>query len=325
VTSPYTVLAVVLAALGALFYGLASVRQHRVVRASVPSGRMSLRARLAAGLQLVRQPAWLWGAVQLTLGGALHVAALALAPITLVQPIGVLAVPVTVVASAVGLRRRPSRAQVWGTVLSVAGVAALSVVLLLPPHGRPALPPPHPPHPPVLPLWGTLALGVGAVLVGSAVVALVLFGPRVPTMLRCVSRALVAAVLFGLNAVLIRALGQVLTGPPGPGPVPPVPVALVVTALVGIAVVLPLGIWATQSAYLYGSPQVVTCCLILIDPLAAVVGGRVLLHDGAPIAGPTLAAAVACSLLATVGVVLLARDHPGDLAADLLPAKVRAT
>jgi len=322
VTSTSTVLAIALAALGALFYGLSSVRQHRVVRASVPTGQMPLRQRLASGWQLVRDPAWLWGAVQLGLGGAFHVAALALAPITLVQPVGVLAVPVTVVATAVTLRRRPSRAQTWGTVLSVVGVAVLSLVLLLPPV-RPA----------TLPPWSRLALGLGAVLVGCAVVALVFFGTWAPALLRCVSRAVVAAVLYGMNAVLIRTLGQVLHGPPPPphmaipihGPPAAVPVALVVTALVGVAVVLPLGIWATQSAYVFGSPQVVTCCLILVDPLAAVIGGRSLLHDGAALTGPALAAAVACSLLATAGVVLLARDHPGDLAADLLPARVRAT
>lgn len=316
-TSTTTVLAIGLAALGAVFYGLASVRQHRVVRASVPAGRTTLRQQLVAAGRLARQPAWLWGAVQLALGGGLHVAALALAPITLVQPVGVLAVPVTVVATAVTLRRRPSRAQTWGTVLSVLGVAALSLVLLVPPV-RPA----------TLPPWSALALGIGAVLVGCAVVALASFGSWAPASVRCVSRALVAAVLYGMNAVMVRAVGQVLHGPTGPGPAhlppPPAPGALVVTALLGIAVVLPIGIWATQSAYLFGSPQVVTCCLILVDPLAAVIGGRALLHDGAAFTGPMLAAAVACSLVATVGVVLLARDHPGDLAADLLPAVVRA-
>ncbi|MGI3779386.1 MAG: DMT family transporter [Janthinobacterium lividum] len=318
-TSTSTVLAIGLAALGAMFFGLASVRQHRVVRASVAAGRTTLREQVVAAARLVRHPAWLWGVVQLGLGGGLHVAALALAPITLVQPVGVLAVPVTVVATAITLRRRPSRSQAWGTVLSVAGVAALSLVLLVPPV-----------RPPMLPPWSALALGVGTVLAGCAVVALASFGTRAPALVRCVSRALVAAVLYGMNAVMIRTLGQVLHGPPGAGPSAhlapaPVPTALVVTAIVGIAVVLPLGIWATQSAYLFGSPQVVTCCLILIDPLAAVIAGRALLHDGAAFTGLTLAAAVACSLVATAGVVLLARDHPGDLSADLLPAVVRAT
>lgn len=40
---------------------------------------------------LLRQPAWLYGALQATLAGASHIVALVLAPITLVQPVGVLA------------------------------------------------------------------------------------------------------------------------------------------------------------------------------------------------------------------------------------------
>lgn len=308
-TSTSAALAIALAALGAVFFGLASVRQHRAVRASVSSGRTTLREQLRAGLRLLRQPAWLLGAGQATLGGVLHVVALALAPITLVQPVGVLAVPVTVLASAVQRRRRPSRAQTVGTLLSVVGVAALTVVLLLPT-----------PRPATLPAWTTLATGVGVVLVGAVLVVLLIRGSWAPALLRCVSRAVVAAVLFGLNSVMIRTLGEVA------GTASPVdPTGLVVTSLVGLAVALPLGVWAMQSAYLFGSPQVVICCLTLFDPLSAVVGGRTLLLDGAAITGATLAGAVACSLVATVGVVLLARDYPAEPGADLRPTAVRAT
>ncbi|MGI3786172.1 MAG: DMT family transporter [Janthinobacterium lividum] len=286
-------LAVALAALGALFFGLAAVRQHRAVRA-------------ASGLRLLTQPAWLLGAGQAGLGGGLHVLALAIAPITLVQPVGVLAVPVTVVASALARRRRPSRSQTVGALLSVAGVAALTVVLLLP-AGEAA----------TLPAWGRLASGAGAVLVGGLVVALLLGRAWAPALLRCVSRSVVAAALFGLVSVLVRTLGQVVrsTAPTDP--------ALVATAVVGIALALPLGVWAMQSAYLFGAPQVVICCLTLVDPLTAVVGGRSLLRDGSAITGPSLAAAIGCALVAAAGVVLLARDYPADPAVTDAPRSGR--
>jgi hypothetical protein len=309
VTLTANVLAIALAALGALFFGLASVRQHRAVRASVSTARATVREQVVSALRLVRQPSWLLGAGQATLGGALHVVALAFGPITLVQPVGVLAVPVTVLASAITHRRRPSRPQVWGTVLSVAGVAALTVVLLLP-ASRPAS----------LPAWSTLAVGVGSVLVGGVAIALLLGGAWAPALLRCVSRSVVAAVFFGLNSVMIRAIGEVARGASTNDPT-----ALVVTSLVGIAVALPLGVWAMQSAYLFGSPQVVICCLTLVDPLAAVVGGRSLLQDGAQITGPTLAAAAVCALVATAGVVLLARDYPAEAGPEPASAEVTAT
>ena len=305
-----SVLAVALAAVGALFFGLASVRQHGAVRATAAPARASLWEQLVAGLRLVRQPSWLIGGVQAGLGGALHVVALALAPITLVQPVGVLAVPVTVVVTALARRRRPARTQVVGTLLSVAGVAALTVVLLLP-VAQPA----------TLPPWTTLATGAGVVLVGGGAVALLLGRAWAPPLLRCVSRAVVAAALFGLNSVLIRTLGEVIATSPAD------PTGLVVTSVVGLAVALPVGVWAMQSAYLFGSPQVVICCLTLVDPLTAVVGGRVLLQDGAAVTGPTLVTALACALVAAAGVVLLARDYPVEPAAELVPvpAATRST
>ena len=290
------VLAVGLAALGAVLFGLASVRQHRAVRDTASPARAGLRAQVAAGLRLLRQPSWLLGAGQAVLAGGLHVVALALAPITLVQPVGVLAVPVTVVASAVAHRRRPSRAQTVGSLLSVVGVAALTVVLLLP-ASRPG----------TLPTWPALAAGVGAVAGVAGALALVLGRAWAPSLVRCVSRAVVAAVLFGLNSVLIRALGEVVAASSWADHT-----GLVVTSLVGLAVALPVGVWAMQSAYLFGSPQVVICCLTLVDPLAAVLGGRTFLQDGAAVTGGVLAAAVGCALVAALGVVLLARDYPAE-------------
>ena len=91
--------AVLLATVGAVLFGLAAVRQHGAVRAGAEAtedGRHGARAML----RLVRDRSWLAGAVQAVVAGGTHVVALALAPITLVQPVGVIAVPVTVVASA---------------------------------------------------------------------------------------------------------------------------------------------------------------------------------------------------------------------------------
>jgi hypothetical protein len=295
-----SVLAVALAAAGAVLFGLAAVRQHDAVRAVAGPAPSGLRQQVGAGLRLVRQPAWLLGGVQAGLGGGLHVVALTLAPITLVQPVGVLAVPVTVVVSALARHRRPGTVQVVGTVLTVVGVAALTVVLLLP-ASRPAS----------LPSWSLVATGTGVVLVGTGGVALLL--GRAPAVLRCVTRALVAAVLFGLGSVLVRTLGEVVaTAADHPG-------ALVLTALCGIALALPLGGWAVQSAYLFGPPQVVICCLTVVDPLTAVVGGRVLLQDGADVTGGILAAALGCGLVAVAGIVLLARGYPTGPAAPAGP------
>lgn len=288
--------AVALAVVGAGLFGLAAVRQHTAVRATVTGTGRGVRHHLNALRQLLRHPGWLVGSVQGIVAGCMHVVALALAPITLIQPIGVLAVPVTVVATSIKRRQRPGWRQVAGALASVAGIAVLTVLLLTPTV-----------QPLVLPPWWLVA-AVVAVAVGLSVAAL-LSPARGPALLRCIVLASAAAVLFGLNSVLIRLTVHIVEGDMIGSQVP-----LLVTAALGFAIALPVGLWAMQSAYLSGSPHVVICCLTLLDPLAAVVGGDLLLQDGVAVTGMTLVAVGACVFVATLGVVLLSAEYPVELA-----------
>jgi hypothetical protein len=100
---------------------------------------------------------------------------------------------------------------------------------------------------------------------------------------------------------------------------------VVITAVAGIALALSLGLWAMQTAYLSGAPHVVICCLTLLDPLVAVTGGNLLLHDGVQMTTVTLVASGCCALLAAVGVVFLSLDYPTDTAAPESAARVVET
>lgn len=294
--SPAHGVAVLLATVGAVLFGLAAVKQHGAVRAGAEATEDRQRG-VRAMLRLVRDRSWLAGAAQAAVAGGTHVLALALAPITLVQPVGVIAVPVTVVASALRTRRRPSTTQIVGASLSVAGIAALTVLLLVP-AAQPA----------VLPPWGALA---GTVLVLVAMTALVLVTPvgaRRPGA-RCVALATAAALLFGLNSILLKVIGEAVRS----GFVAADRPALLV-AVPGLALALPVGLWAMQTAYLTGSPQVVICCLTLADPLTAVIGGHLLLGDGVTASGPTSMAAVTCAVVAAAGVVVLSKEYPAEAA-----------
>ncbi len=289
-------LAVALAVVGAVLFGLAAVRQHGAVQeapvAQRQTGQRQTGLDLTALWHLVRQPAWLIGAFQALVAGGSHVVALALAPITLVQPIGVLAVPVTVIGSALATGRRPRPAQVLGSALGVGGVAALTV-LLIAPASRPV----------VLPAWGTL-FAVVVVLVGLG--ALVTrAGGLGPPLARCLQLSVTAAVLFGLNSILLRMAGHLVGAGPLLADLP-----LLVTAVVGVALALPVGLWAMQTAYTAGSPHVVICCLTLVDPITAVLGGYLLLHDGVALSSLGVAGALACTAVAAAGVVLLSRKYP---------------
>lgn len=289
------ILAVVLAAVGAVLFGLSAVHQHGAVLETM-TGHRGLQQNIRGLLRLVRRRDWLVGTAQGLAAGVVHVVALALAPITLVQPIGVLAVPVTVVASAVKQHRRPSRSQIAGALLSVGGIAILTVLLLAPEA-----------EPVVVPSWGSLAV-VAGLLIGITIV-LAATGGKGPPLVRCVSLASAAALLFGLNSILIRLVGHLIRVGGVRADLP-----TLVVALIGLCAALPVGLWAMQSGYLSGSPHVVICCLTLIDPLAAVLGGRLLLHDGVAVSGFGLLLAGVCAVLASVGVVLLSLDYPEDAA-----------
>ena len=114
-----------------------------------------------------------------------------------------------------------------------------------------------------------------------------------------------AAVLFGLTSILVRVSWQLLAAPAGA-----LDVRLLVTALLGLAITLPTGVWSMQNAYVSGAPQLVICCLTLLDPLVAILGGQILLGEGAGPSPAHLALAAGLGLVAALGIVLLSLDQP---------------
>ncbi|MBM7775942.1 hypothetical protein JOD54_006146 [Actinokineospora baliensis] len=81
-----TLVAVLCAVAAACCFAAGVRAQHRAVRAAVPIGALGWR-----GLgEVVRSPGWLVGVGIGVVGSGLHIVALALAPVSIVQPIGVL-------------------------------------------------------------------------------------------------------------------------------------------------------------------------------------------------------------------------------------------
>src|SRR5689334_18106915 len=78
-----TMLAVTLAVFGAVCFALAARLQHDAVAAT------------GARASVLRQPRWLAGLALLIAGAGVHAVALGMAPLTVVQPIGVVAIGIT--------------------------------------------------------------------------------------------------------------------------------------------------------------------------------------------------------------------------------------
>jgi hypothetical protein len=121
-----TAIALVLAVVSTALLNLAFLREHDAV-ASLPALRM--RRPLASAQILLSDRRWLLGFAMETTGFLLYAVALALAPLALVQSIAAGGIGVLAYLSARMRRRRLSRREAAGVLLSVVGLLALGVSL----------------------------------------------------------------------------------------------------------------------------------------------------------------------------------------------------
>jgi drug/metabolite transporter (DMT)-like permease len=272
-----------LAALAAALFAVGAVLQHEAAELSTTASGLDLR-------RLVRRRRWMLGQLATMLGTATQVAALALAPVAVVQPVLAVTLVVGLGMRAIRTKQAPLRLELLGAVLTTAGL----VVFLI--AARPAAAAAH--HPPSS-LQIVLAVGVSAVLVGGAT----LFGRGRHGALACGTAAGIAA---GIAAVLISVgIRSLREG----GWVH----AFAGVAVWGAALVAVIAIVGGQQAYSRGSLAWSLPALILFDPLSAVPAARLLL--GERLEPGHAVVWLPAAGIAAVGVVLLARSgqpHPEE-------------
>ncbi len=274
-----------LAVLAACCYAVAATCQHTVVT-TVADGHTRLGLAQLTGL--LRRGRWLLGLLALGCGAALHVVALALAPLVVVQPIGVLAIGLAALLTARATGTRPDRATVTAVVTISAGVGLF--LLCAAPHVDPTAVP---------------GLSTGQVLpvTGLVVAALVLAALMARDWARCLLFATAAGVAYGTVSVLTRAVAQrVRAG--GLAGLPPLPTAV---AVVGTVVAITAGAVCVQQAYASGRPDTVLACQTVVDPLVGVLFGIFLFHETIGASPVAVLGELAGGVLATAGVLRLAR------------------
>jgi hypothetical protein len=292
-----TALAVLLAALGACGYAVGARLQHAAVHDTIDGRGLGLRHQA----QLVRNPRWLGGLAALGSGALLHACALGLAPLSVVQPIGVLALPITVLLNLRqhGIHARDLNPNVALSVVAATGGVATFVFLAAgsatatPVAGDAQLLATQ------LVAGGVLVLGVLAVLTRSKA--------------RCILFAAGCAVAYGYVSLLMRAIAQQL------GTTDLLDINLL--PLLGIGVAMVVGGWLLQHGYASGPPDLVVACLTVIDPLVAVGLGIGLLGEADQVSTWTAVGEALCAVVACAGVFALARYHP-DTQERRVPATV---
>lgn len=122
-----TVAGLVLAFASAVLINIAYLREHDAA-ADLPA--LSMRRPVQSALLLLGDPSWLLGFAMESGGFLLYVAALALAPLSLVQSIAAGGIGVLAFASARMAGRRLAPVELAGVLLSVLGLVALAVSLV---------------------------------------------------------------------------------------------------------------------------------------------------------------------------------------------------
>jgi drug/metabolite transporter (DMT)-like permease len=283
-------LAVLLTVLASVALAVASVVQHLAVgdTAARPGAKLSG----SELLRVIRNPRWLGGLALTGVGAILQMSALLLAPVTVVQPIGVLAVPWTILLAA-RVHRRPVPVPMWGaSALTVLGTAAFAWVAIT--HAAP--------FPQLNDTW--LVLGT---LAGFAVAALLaLAGSRGPERWRCLAWAAAAAVIYGAESGVVKAIGHYATSRPWLGSA--TFWFLVASIVAGMVCA---GVWI-QQGYASGPAETVVGTLNAAAPVAGVAYGIAVLGEGVNITGTAALLMLVFAAVAIAGVVLLSRFHPGS-------------
>jgi glycosyltransferase involved in cell wall biosynthesis len=284
--TPVTGLAIALAVVAAGCFAVAAWLQQDTVCAVTDGGGL----RLAGWSRMVRAPRWMTGFGLTAVGAVLHAGALSLAPLVVVQPIGVLAIALTTLLStrSTGARLSPSTAlAVVTSMLGVGGFVALSA------GGA---------SNPALPAGAEARAELLAWLIVAALGALGALARGRP---RCVAFAGAAGVAFGLVSVLVLSTAVDIETK-GSTSIPLVPALVVVACLV-------VGGWFVQHAYASGPPHVVVASQTVLDPMLGVGVGVGFLGEATSLTPDTTLGLLVCAAMAVTGVIVLAHHdtvHP---------------
>ena len=283
--------AVCCAIAAAFFLAFGTQRQSSAVRAA--SGGLSVSSR--SMLRLLGNRRWVFGLTLMGIGMVLNVYALAHAPLTVVQPIGAIALVITTVVNSRDQNIRINRPTVLAIIACMVGsigFVVLAINVTAPNHQVTR----------TQELVIVLLLAAAVLIFGGLEVA---FRHR----LKAIFHILGAGVLFGFVAVLVRTISVALMDPNG----------LFLGnvswfTIVAIAVAGLLGTYFVQNAYSSGPPDLVIAGLTVIDPMVGIAIGIGILGELRPDVHPVVAMSMAAAaLVAIVGVVALSRHHPDVL------------
>ncbi|TQL47873.1 magnesium transporter NIPA [Homoserinimonas aerilata] len=288
--TPMQALGIPVALIGAVFLAVGAQLQHRGVgkveaqiAPPVRTAGLSLRQMAA----LVARPSWLIGTLMLGLAVVFQLTSLALAPLTVVQPLGAVALVITAVLNARVSNVRLDAASIRAVAFCVGGVALFVTIASFTTTSRR-----------VSDAQVFVILAILAVVLVALAALFLAYRHRFKAIMYIVG----AGVVYGFVATLAKVvIDRVKTGDFE---------WLTLTCVVALLVATVLGGYFVQNAYSSGPPDLVIAGLTVIDPIVAVLIGILVLREADGAHWTIMFAFLVAGAMAVYGVFQLAKYHP---------------
>jgi drug/metabolite transporter (DMT)-like permease len=272
-----------------LFAGGATI-QHLAVskttHGTAENPSMSMREMLG----LLKNRLWLVGTGTIVVGATLHAVGLALAPVTVVQPVGILAVPWAVLLAAKLHGFRPTKLIWFAVALTIIGIVSFTYFSTATAVKEIELN-----------LWKIIA---GVLVVYSIGALLAYLGMKGRGFRRCLLLASAGSFYYGMSPTMLKTIFEVLgkdhywTNP------------LLYVVVFFLLTCYAVGGWMLQQAYANGPAEIVVGSMTTTDPIVAVGFGIAVLGEGARLGILDGLGMILTGAIAIGGVVILSKYHP---------------
>jgi len=297
---PRILLGIPLALLGAVFMSFGAQYQHRgVQKVERLSGKTTGGLSRAQLTSLLTRPSWVAGTLMLGLAIVCQLAALSVAPLILVQPLGAIALVITTVLNARVTRHKPTRQSLIAIAACVGGIFIFVTIAAFFATEHVVT---------ERELW--IILGILAVVV----IVFGVFWMLVRRKAQALFYIMAAGVIYGFVATLAK----VVISRAQAGNFEWLTLLCLVALLAAVAV----GAYFVQTAYSVGPPDLVIAGLTVIDPIVAVLIGLLVLGEASTAPAWALIGFVIAGAIATWGVIQLTKHHP-QVTADGKPKQPR--
>lgn len=290
--TPYQMIGIPIAIVGAILMSISAMLQHRGVSKVDEGSQTSSSEGLGAQQfwKLLQRPSWLFGTLLIGIAILCQLGALHFAPLVVVQPLGVVSLIVTTLVTAKQTRRRLQRGKIIAVLTSVIGIAGfVSVAATVATDSR---------------VSDRQVLTVLIVAVVVALTTLIAFLFLRHTRARNLFYIIAGGVLYGFVATFAKVILARLQTDGIDG--------YAILCAAGLVLTLLVGGYFVQTAYATGTTEMVIAGLTVVDPIVAVTIGIVVLGEVAGATIITYVLFVILGAIAVLGVFLLELTQSDD-------------